>query len=69
MSTGGSGDVLAGIIGGMVCQKDEAQPLYLTAAGGVYIHGRSGDAAKKFTGVYGLLASDIIQYISNIVNL
>lgn len=68
MSTGGSGDVLSGIIGGLMCQKDMQTQMCTMAAAGVFIHGRSGDEAKKVTGVYGLLASDIIKYISNIVN-
>lgn len=64
MATGGSGDVLSGIIGALVCGGVDA---FTAGALGAYIHGLSGDEAKKMHGVYGLLASDIIQYISNIV--
>lgn len=69
MATGGSGDVLSGIIGGLICQqaaKDE-KSLKLMAALGVYIHGLCGDEAKKVCGVYGLLASDIIKYIPYVI--
>lgn len=69
MATGGSGDVLAGIIGGLVCQsknRDE-QSLKRTAALGVYIHGLCGDEAKNKSGLYGLLASDIIKCIPCII--
>lgn len=66
MSTGGSGDVLAGIIGGLICGHEDL-PLWFMAAGGAYIHGLCGDEAKKVQGVYGLLASDIIQYMSSVV--
>ena len=65
MSTGGSGDVLAGIIGGLMCQN--RQQFVEMAALGAYIHGLSGDEAKKICGVYGLLASDIIKYMSYIL--
>lgn len=69
MATGGSGDVLSGIIGGLVCQcasKDE-KTLKLMAALGVYVHGLCGDEAKKVCGVYGLLATDIIKYIPYVI--
>lgn len=70
MATGGSGDVLAGIIGGLVCQNScssTKKSLQLITALGAYIHGLAGDQAKKQCGFYGLLASDIIQYISYIL--
>ncbi len=69
MATGGSGDVLSGIIGGLVCQqKDKSEEaLGRTAALGAYIHGLCGDAAKNKCGLYGLLASDIIKYIPCII--
>ncbi len=78
MSTGGSGDVLAGIIGGLLAQTQagfedalsgaDVSPKLRLAALGAYIHGRSGDEAKKVTGVYGLLASDIIKYLSSAID-
>lgn len=66
MSTGGSGDVLSGIIGGLICQSDMEYPGRL-AATGTMIHGMAGDEAKKIKGTYGLLASDIIEYMTNIL--
>lgn len=56
MATGGSGDVLAGIISALAGQG--LRPLQAAAAG-VYIHGLAGDMAAEKTGEYGLLASDI----------
>lgn len=64
MATGGSGDVLSGIIGGFLAQKMD--PL-TAAAFGCFVHGLAGDAARKEKGAYGLLASDIIQYMSKII--
>ena len=62
MATGGSGDVLAGIIGGILSQnQDGALSMLEAAAMGVYIHGLAGDAAAARLGEYSLIASDIID--------
>lgn len=58
MATAGSGDVLTGILAGLLAQgmaPEKAAPL------GVYIHGRAGDIAKDKVGSYSLLARDIIR--------
>ena len=56
MATAGSGDVLAGVILGLLAQGMEA----LTAAvNGVYLHGRAGDLAAKLYTEYGVMAGDI----------
>ncbi len=57
MATGGTGDVLSGIIGGLVAQNI---PLLEAACAGVDIHGRAGDLAKKKYGEHSLVASDIV---------
>lgn len=62
MSTAGSGDVLAGIIGGIACQTEDD---YRAAATGVAIHALSGDEAAGLLGQHSLMASDIIDNISN----
>src|SRR5690606_15829249 len=56
MATAGSGDVLAGVITGLISQK--YSPL-VAAVFGVYLHGRSGDLAARVKGHEGLLAGDI----------
>lgn len=56
MATGGSGDVLSGIIGGLAGQ---GLSCFEAAATGVYIHGLAGDLASGALGEYGLIASDI----------
>jgi hydroxyethylthiazole kinase-like uncharacterized protein yjeF len=57
MATGGSGDVLTGIITGLLAQGYE--PLIASLIG-VYFHGKAGDDAAKIKGQNALIASDII---------
>lgn len=66
MSTGGSGDVLTGIIAGMLSQN---LPIYEAAYLGVYLHGLSGDRAKEKMSSYGMIASDIVESIPEILKL
>ena len=63
MATGGSGDVLAGIIGALAAQSHLSLTKFNAAALGVYIHGRAGDAAAEKHGEYGVMASDIANNI------
>ncbi|RYD96886.1 MAG: NAD(P)H-hydrate dehydratase, partial [Sphingobacteriales bacterium] len=57
MATGGSGDVLTGIITGLLAQQYTPHE---AAVMGVYIHGLAGDFARDQVGTYALTASDII---------
>ena len=58
MATAGSGDVLAGMIGGLLAQG--LSP-FEAAAVGVYLHGAAGDAAIKRVGVPSLVSSDLLD--------
>ena len=58
MATGGSGDVLAGIIGALIGQK---MTPWDAACLGVEIHGRAGDIAAKEVGQVSLMATDILD--------
>jgi NAD(P)H-hydrate epimerase len=60
MATGGCGDVLTGIIAGLMCQGLNA---YDAARLGVYIHGHAGDAAAEDLGMLSLVASDLTRYL------
>lgn len=60
MATAGSGDVLTGIITGLMAQGYE--PL-VASVFGVYLHGRAGDIAVENTGYQALTASEIINAI------
>ena len=60
MATAGSGDVLTGIISGLIAQTYE--PLAATIFG-VYLHGKSADIALEEYGYQSLIASHIIDTI------
>ena len=60
MATGGSGDVLTGIITGLIAQG--YSPLN-AAIFGVYIHGKAADIAVESCGFQALIASGIIENI------
>lgn len=64
MATGGSGDVLTGVISSLVAQGLEP---FHAAVVGTYIHGLSGDICKKKLGSYGVMAWDIAENIANAV--
>ncbi|RAP34122.1 NAD(P)H-hydrate dehydratase [Candidatus Marinamargulisbacteria bacterium SCGC AG-410-N11] len=57
MATAGSGDVLSGVLGSFVAQRND---LYHNAVSSVYIHGLAGDASYQEKGI-GLIASDIVD--------
>ena len=57
MATGGSGDVLTGVITGLLAQ---GMPAWDAARVGVYLHGLAGDLAAKEKGEVGLIASDLL---------
>ncbi len=58
MATGGTGDVLTGVIGGLLAQ---GIPTIQALQAGVYLHGFAGDLVREQKGEYGLLATDLIE--------
>lgn len=58
MATAGMGDVLTGVVAGLVAQR--MSPLD-GALAGVYIHGLAGDLAKSKVGQAGLMAGDVLR--------
>jgi NAD(P)H-hydrate epimerase len=58
MATGGSGDVLTGVIAALLGQHLAA---FDAAQLGVYIHGLAGDIARDQSGVIGMIAGDIVD--------
>ncbi|MDK2821657.1 MAG: ADP-dependent NAD(P)H-hydrate dehydratase / NAD(P)H-hydrate epimerase [Clostridia bacterium] len=64
MATAGSGDILTGIIAGLVAQGLKPG---IAAAMGVYIHGAAGDLAAAYKGQHALLAGDILDYLPSVL--
>ncbi len=60
MATGGTGDVLTGMIGSLLAQD---YPAVQAACLGVYLHGLAGDLAAKEKGEMGMIAGDLIEKI------
>jgi NAD(P)H-hydrate epimerase len=77
MASAGMGDVLTGIISGLVAQMMEkinqensfsVQELLMAAAGaGVYLHGLAGDFASREKGEVSLIASDLLGKIPEVI--
>ena len=66
MATGGSGDVLAGMIGGLLAQFPGVDPV-LVIGGAVYLHGLAGDLATARQGEQAMLATDILEFLPQAV--
>lgn len=60
LATGGSGDLLAGIIGGLLAQKITPT---VAAALGVYLHGYAADLACARLGQWSMLPSDVADFL------
>lgn len=64
MAKGGAGDVLAGVIAGILAQHKSA---YEAAVLGVYVHGLAGDCARDRKGSYSVFAQDIVESIHEVL--
>ncbi len=64
MATAGSGDVLTGIIAGLLVQG--ADPFWAASAG-AYIHGLCGDTASEQLGHASVIASDLLDAIQRVL--
>lgn len=60
LATGGTGDVLAGVIGGLLAQGME---LYEAAVAGVYLHAAAAERWRVANGSGGMLASDLLPLL------
>ncbi len=63
LAVGGSGDVLAGIIVGLLAQGVAPYP---AAVLGGYLHGAAGQLARDYWGDAGLLASELADWVSHV---
>ncbi|MEK7851171.1 MAG: NAD(P)H-hydrate dehydratase, partial [Deltaproteobacteria bacterium] len=60
MATAGTGDALAGMIGGLLAQGISPEKAAIAA---VYLHGLAGDMVRDEKGEYGIMATDVIEKI------
>ena len=65
MASGGTGDVLTGMIGGLLAQ---GLPALEAAKLGVYLHGLAGDYAAFLKGERGIAATDLVELAPVVLN-
>ena len=65
MASGGMGDVLSGVIGGLSAQSLSLED---AATYGVWLHAKAGDDAAKQGGERGMLALDLLPFLRKLVN-
>lgn len=63
LTVGGTGDVLAGVIAGLIAQNKK---LYESACAGAFLNGLAGDLAFSDLG-YSLLATDVVDYLPDAI--
>jgi hydroxyethylthiazole kinase-like uncharacterized protein yjeF len=63
MATGGTGDILTGMVAGMIAQHPD-QPRRASAAA-VYLHGLAGDRIQSYVGEHSLIATDLLHGLSS----
>ena len=66
MAKAGSGDVLTGMISGLIAQ---GMDIFEASCLGVYLHGLCGDLAKEKLTEYSVMAEDLISFIPNSIKL
>ena len=59
MSTGGTGDILTGMVAAMIAQNPKDVLLAVCAA--VHLHGLAGDVMREIVGEHSLVATDLLQ--------
>jgi NAD(P)H-hydrate epimerase len=61
MATGGTGDVLTGMVAGLIAQHPEQA--FAATALAVYLHGLAGDLARASAGENCLVATDLVRFL------
>ena len=64
MGSGGTGDALSGLVGGLLAQGYDADAALIV---GCYVHGLAGDRAAAIMGQHGMLARDLITQIGPVL--
>jgi NAD(P)H-hydrate epimerase len=61
MATGGTGDILTGMMAGLLAQFPDSQEAAVLAA--VYLHGRAGQLGADLLGEQALIATDLLRFL------
>jgi hydroxyethylthiazole kinase-like uncharacterized protein yjeF len=64
MTTAGTGDVLAGIVGALLARR---LPAWTAATAAVYLHGQAGDRAAEERGEESLMAGDLVSVLPDVI--
>ena len=59
MATGGTGDILTGMVAGMIAQH--SKDAFSAALGAVHLHGLAGDVMRERVGEHSLVATDLLM--------
>lgn len=65
LASGGTGDVLTGMIAGFLAQ---GMPAAVAARVGVFIHGKTADSLLQSRGYRGLVAGDLLKYLPSVLS-
>jgi hydroxyethylthiazole kinase-like uncharacterized protein yjeF len=63
MATGGTGDILTGLVVGLLAQFPEGEEARAAVAAAVYLHGLAGEIGAKELGEKPLIATDLLRYL------
>jgi hydroxyethylthiazole kinase-like uncharacterized protein yjeF len=61
MSTGGTGDILTGMVAGMIAQHPKKEDAISAVIAAVHLHGLAGDVMCERVGEHSLVATDLLQ--------
>jgi NAD(P)H-hydrate epimerase len=61
MATGGTGDILTGMMAGLMAQNPKN--IFETVLCAVYLHGLAGDVARESMGEHSLTATDLLRFL------
>ena len=65
MATGGTGDILTGMVAGMIAQNPQ-EPYHASAAA-VYLHGLAGDVVRRFANEQWMIATDLLSGLKDAI--
>jgi ADP-dependent NAD(P)H-hydrate dehydratase / NAD(P)H-hydrate epimerase len=64
MSTGGTGDILTGMVAGMMAQHPKKEDIFSAVTAAVHLHGLAGDVMRDKLGEHSLVATDLLVGLS-----